>query len=152
MIEVTREGAEIRCDRNIRSGFLEYIRLATDESDACVTAKTHPIDNQSWIVNRRCDQWHGHIRERSNDLPPKSEAEAFVETVDRFILGFEPGVPVFLALRIVRSLSSMGSNTVVDLPCDQLRVIPESCGHFPHDLLGETPIHVTIHGVSVTSA
>src|SRR5688572_5415192 len=104
---------------------MQDFRLATDECHAGVTAEASPIDQQRGIMAGWRDQWHWDLVEIGDELPPESEAERLVQAIDRFVLRLKPRVPIQRGLRVVGRLGTVAAQAVINLPCDELRMIAE---------------------------
>ena len=131
---------------------MEQFRLHADESHNRVAAKAPPIQHQSRIMRGGRHPRHRHLRPVLHGLAPKAGAHHVIEMPDGFVFGLQPKVPIPLRLLVERRLHGMGANIVVNLPGNQLRMLPQSLGHGADDLLGILPVKIVIEAASVPGA
>ena len=70
-------------------------------------------------------------------------AHEFVQTLDGFIFGLQPEVPLPARVLIERSLGEIAAQAVVNLPRDELGMLAEGLGHVLHDAFGVVPKYIT---------
>src|SRR5690242_19331447 len=112
MVEIAAQRPEVCSYCNRWRNFVKYICLTSNKSYTSITAKSHPIQEQRWIVHSRCDHWHRNLRKIRDQLSPESESQAIIQPFNVFIFGFQPGMPVFCALWVKGGFSIVSAQPI----------------------------------------
>jgi hypothetical protein len=78
------------------------------------------------IMRGRRGPGHRHVRPIADGLAPKTGAHHVVEAFERLVFGLQPLLPIPLRLLIERRLHGVGADVVVNLPGDQLGMLPSA--------------------------
>ena len=118
MVKASGELSQIVRDGNPGCQFVQQIGLHFDEGDDGIAGKPHPLEEQGGIIDGWRQHRHRHIFEAGHDLRPEAGAHQIVQTLDRFVFRFQPGVPVTPRLLVEGPFGIVTAEAVVDLPGD----------------------------------
>ncbi len=131
---------QVGCHRTIRRQFVQHIGLHFHELHNGIAAKPAPIQDKCGIMRGRCVHRHRHLIPVRDGPDPSAAIPSACSCAPRSHT-WPPttAVPVEPRVVIERGLGEIPAHTVVNLPRDELRMLPQRLRHVFYDTLGIIP-------------
>ena len=139
MVEAMNERAQIRRHRTIGRQFVQHFGLHFYELNDGIAAKPAPVEHERRIVGGGRVHRHRHLIPAGDHLTPMTQPHQIVHALHGFILGLQPAVPVQTRVVVEGGLGKVATQSVVNLPGNQLGMLTERLRHVFHDALGIIP-------------